>query len=222
MIFLALAVLLGGLGQAKASDILTVSASDCGFYDSNGNHDSSNKNYISSSPNSLGISQHNYFVFDLSGVTGTIESATLKLWDRGTTFRAGTYTSYGVANPPSISDIESSQTALTGGTGIFASLTSGTQYGSANVASGLSNTYVTINLNSDAVADLQAHVGSLFAFGGGYASPQYAYVFGQSTQADLNQLVLTTVSVPEPSTLILASTMLGVLAVGLGRWRRAK
>jgi hypothetical protein len=162
-------------------------------------------------PNQQGIVTRDFFTFDLSSISGTIQSATLLL-QRGNS---------GSPNPTetiSFWDVQTPAAVLNNNYGPDASIVndlgSGKNYGSFQVAmSGPTSEVLAFDLNANAVADLNANIGGFFSVGGSLdgqpASGVYRYIFGvtQGIPAELQVTV-----VPEP-------TSLGLVAVfGLGIW----
>jgi hypothetical protein len=188
-----------------------ISATNSGWYRSIGTNFPTSPNYVAGT-----ISQYNYrnfFVFDLSAVTETILSATLKLENPQITNNSApsTYTLYDVST--SVSALMASQTGSIG-TGIYTDLGSGISYGSIALNSTIGSGMVEVTLNSDAIAAMNATTG-LFAFGGsliaGNSSP--AVVFnGTSGSEYIRTLVLelaepvtppaSTGIVPEPASML--------------------
>src|SRR5258706_4830269 len=66
------------LAFASASSAITVNASDSGNYDATGNHALGDLEYVAGWDNE-GL--RDYFVFDLSSLSGTIASATLHVYN---------------------------------------------------------------------------------------------------------------------------------------------
>jgi hypothetical protein len=221
----ALGLLLAAAAGVKA-DTITLTATDSGWYDSTGFHDSTNKNYISGS---IGNTYHNYFVFGPISIPAgqSIVSAQLSL-SNPTTPNAGysgpdgglTYSNFDVST--AIATLEASQT---GRTDIFNDLGSGVNFGNTQVGPGNNTSgVVLVNLDAAAIAALNAAAGSSFAIGGALSTTgdsQYIFGFtgGNGGSGDVKQLILVTAplatTVPEPSTLLL----FGIATAGLTAYR---
>ena len=169
----------------------------------------------------------NYFVFDLTGVTGleTLAVAQLSIFSPisslpsfgsgyGSPDPSETYTLYGVSTDPGLLGIER-------GVFIFDDLGTGPLLGSVNVTLASSNGLrVVIDLNAAGIAAIQQANG-LFAFGGALTTldPNRTtdeFIFGDTGGPNGAQLVLSgsRVTVPEPAMLTFLSVALsGVVAV---------
>ncbi len=212
----------------SAAATVTLDAVDSGFYNANGVHTPSNENYITGLFS--GLEDRSFFLFDLSGVNGTIRSATLRLFNPEVSQFLHGYVSPDPTETLNIYDVTTSAAAITGNTaGVagFKDLGSGTLYGTRVVSAGDNGTVVEIALNSAALADLNAASGQ-FLFGGALGTlvgPSDQYVFGFSMASFVSdhtrQLVLDvapTSEVPEASTLALCCTgIIGLFARRRGR-----
>lgn len=136
---------------------IEISAVDSGNYRSTGVHVAANPSYFVGVINNLHY--HNFFVFDLSGVTETILSATLKLENPAavTNSAATAYTLYDVTT--SIGTLTTSQSAGPTGVGIYNDLGAGTSYGSVAVGGSVGVGFVEIPLNAAAIAGMNATSG---------------------------------------------------------------
>ncbi len=176
-----------------------------GWWSDFAGNDTYNDNYVialewtaPSYPDQQGYVVNDFFTFDLTGISGTIQSATLLL----------TRESSGSPNPTETIDFWDVQTpaaVLNNNTGPGASIAndlgSGRNYGSFQVAmNGPASEVLSFDLNADAIADLNASLGNYFSIGGsmeGQPAPGVdRYIFGVS-QGVPAQLQLTVV--PEPS-----------------------
>lgn len=163
-----------------------------------------------------------FFGFDLSGVTGTVVSATLRLQ---TATAVSPFLTPTGTETFGVFDVSAALGTLTGGAGAssFADLGSGTQYGSLDVTDPV-GTYIDIQLNGAGLAYLNGLAGGTAVMGGAITSltkglaPANEIVFNGSTGSMTRQLLLETdggSSVPEPGTWMLVGG--GALAVGLRR-----
>ena len=109
---------------------------------------------------------HDYFVFDLSGVTGPITSAELSIGNASTNgyinpASSEVYTSWDVTTP--VTTLVNQQFTQTG---IYNDLGSGVLYASTTVTAASDGTQVLINLDAAALAAIQAAEGGDWAVGG--------------------------------------------------------
>jgi hypothetical protein len=206
-----------------------VSWSDSGWYNSTGFHVDVNNNYIvgfqgeTVFPSGLPITYNDFFVFDLSTVTGPITSAFLSLFNPAcptcgyqSMSSTETFTVFDVSTP--ISELEATHGATTPlAPEIFNDLGSGTIFGSRTVSAADNGTMVNITLNSDAIAAINANLGGMIAFGGSLTSlfdsapPEVMFASGGNIPSDQRLLILNPVQAPEPSTLLLLGIGLTVL-----------
>jgi hypothetical protein len=196
-------VLVALLAALLASSITvaqtTVNDTDHGWYNSAGQHFPNNVNYLVGDTLSNGRDVRNFFVFDMSGVTRTVTSATLALTLPSITG----YNSADASETYELHDFAGSIPTLVNGTGgvaAYAELGSGVSYGTRTIAPADSGTVVEITLNSSAVAALDAATG-LIALGGSLttldATANNEYIFGNTHLVPtVTQLRLTLGHVP--------------------------
>jgi PEP-CTERM motif len=156
------------------------SATNTGWYENTG-FSAQNTNYISGSY--IGVGYNDYFTFNLSGLSGTVLSATLSATTEGNE-GSGTYTVYNVATASSLVDTSTNSVA------IYDDLGSGPIYGSTTFGAGDGSDSVTFNATG--LAAIEAAEGGVFTTGGSTGG-----AIGSTT--------------PEPSSLVLLGT--GILSL---------
>lgn len=185
-------------GEARAQT--TIVADDTGWYDNTGEHTASNVGYIVGNCGELiacGASRpevRDFFVFDLSSVTGTIIAAELQLVNP-----SGGFSSGDASEDYDVFDVSTSiATLLAGGsglTGIYADLGTGTTYGGKTVSSADNGTTVVVPLNAAFVSAANATSGQI-AVGGAITTldgdtSNIEIMFGAAGGPSNTQLVLT-------------------------------
>jgi len=153
----------------------------------------------------------NFLLFDLAGLSGTVNAAKLRL-----TNPPGGFSSPDALEQYTTFDVTSDFALLgTASPLIYSDLGSGTAYGSYTASIADNASVVELTLNAAAVDAIQASLGSQFALGGaittlGVLQPggPWQTLFGSTGVGDVTQLQLdlTPSSVPEPSTLLMLST----------------
>jgi hypothetical protein len=175
-----------------------------GWWSDFGGNNTYNDNYIialfwtaGSYPYPQGIVENDFFTFDLTGIQGTIQSATLTMTtgNIGSPNPAETIDFWDVQTPASVLNAKGGPSAS-----IVNDLGSGKNYGSFQVPmTGAAPPVLSFSLNANAIADMNASLGGYFSIGGsmeGQPAPNVdRFVFGV-TQGDPVQLQL--VVVPEP------------------------
>lgn len=219
------ALLSAVLCSSASADIISLNAVDSGFYHDNGSFTSTTGNYAagwfvgSSPPGEL----RNFFVFDLTGISGAINSAKLQILMPSTAGYsspdpAETFTLFDASTPIA------TLSAHVGSTAIFNDLGTGTAYASADLTGAMSNTVVDIVFNPTGITFLNANR-SPIAFGGAIVSfsisdPSTQSVFSNSSASSTRQLVLEVTPVPEPASALLAAAGFAALVLPRRRFRR--
>jgi len=164
----------GALGSISGA--VTINALDSGWFTTDGTHTGANNNYIVGQQvfgNNPFSQFRDYFTFGLPAGTGTIIGAELRILNP-----TGGYSSPDPTETYSLFDVSATPAALDAnrlandptGMAIHADLGSGTVYGSRVFSAADNNTTVAITLNADAVAALNAAIGSTISFGGAITS----------------------------------------------------
>jgi hypothetical protein len=169
-----------GTQQLILNGTIILQASTAGWYDETGANNTNGpgiSNYIagicgsSDACDGNNYNQHDYFVFDLSGVTATITSAQLSIGNLNSTGYIdpnprAVYSCWDVSTP--IPELIASQS---GRPGIFQDLGSGFWYANTVVSAASDGTQVVVNLNAAAIASIQAAEGGSWAVGGSMPPP---------------------------------------------------
>ncbi|MGJ8695907.1 MAG: PEP-CTERM sorting domain-containing protein [Verrucomicrobiaceae bacterium] len=200
---------------------IDLNTSQRGWVDDAGLSDANNGNYIAGSIG--GTEYRNYFTFDLSGLVGTVQSATLTLDLPQNGFSSPTGSeAFGLSGASAISG------NISNGASVFDDLGDGPLYGVSLIDSSSQGGTVSITLNSDFLAAANSGAstltigGSLLSLGNDPNISEYAFAFSDANQANtpvtLSMVVdVSGAAVPEPS-----STILVGLAAGLGLIRRRR
>lgn len=216
------------LASGVPASAATIDATDSGWYNASGTHVAQNDNYIVGAGN--GTLYHNFFVFDLTGVTDLVVSASLQLYNPDNALPAlkgyispdatETYALYDVST--AIGTVQASN-AGAAGQAVYNDLGSGLEFGQVVVSAADNGSIVSVVLNDDGLAALNAARGGQFALGGalttlGGASTEYLFGFSMSIgNPEVRQLVMETSAVPEPGVLLLLGP-----ALALALRRRAR
>jgi len=232
-------VLFLGSVLALNADTIRLNALDSGWYMSDGFHSSTNQNYVAG--NTIGLEHRDFFVFDLSGVSGPITSAELSLFNPCATCAPENFDGYLSPNASETYQVTNVNTPVatleasnTGAVSIFSDLGTNTLYGAQSVSAADDGQQVLIALNGDAIAALSASTG-LFAFGGrliglpanpARADNEVIFAATDGVPTDKLQLILTTAggttsAVPEPAALPIAGAALLAVSV-LNRTRPSR
>lgn len=171
-VVLVLTVGLGLTALPASAQIVSLEAIDSGFYSSDGNHSPGSTNYVAGDTASAAVNeQRNFFVFDLSGVSGTVAHAALQIYNPGDPPDSGNgfnspdpYETYSVREVTT--DIA---TVTAGGSGlisVFDDLGDGTVFGVVDIDAATNGTSVLIPLNHNGEGAVNAAIGGQLAFGG--------------------------------------------------------
>jgi hypothetical protein len=227
---LVMMVALAGVARATTIDLdTTVHGALDNFGSNNGADGSGAGNVLAGQQGSYrgnpAVFYHNYFVFDLSGITGKVTAATFHITDGGyLTFPSEPSETLGLFDVDSsnISALVNQNT--NSDTTAYNDLGGGQQYGSGVFTSANLNQDVTITLDAAALANLNAAIGEQFAIGGAVTTlgtdpsstaELFAYSGANSTHPYLE---LTLASVPLPTSIYSAA----ILLLGLEIHRRAR
>lgn len=201
------------LASAASAQIVNLVATDAGWYDSFGFHNTANQSYITGQGFDL---TRSFFVFDLPAIDGTVTAASLRVFNP-----AFGFDSQDASENISFFAVDTSIASLTGGTADvagFDDLGDGTVFGGGTISASSNGQWLTFNFNSSFLAALGGNPAQI-AIGGALTSLDplnFSFnetVFGFSdAAANAPTLELTVTPIPEP----ISSTILGVVALGAG------
>jgi hypothetical protein len=221
---------------AVASAIpITLDSLDSGWYTQSGFHDPETENYFVGDPTSNAAEPvfHNFFVFDLSALSGGYSAALLRVWNPA--LPLGEVDGFGSPDPTEtylLHDVTTSIADLLDGTaGVsgFADLADGVLFASYTASLADNGTFVEIALNAAGLAAVNSHASGLFALGGSIGTlnddttdSERLFAGTGRTQAgnpaNRVSLMLTPVAVTEPGMLLLM--LGGLLALASKRTHR--
>ena len=211
----------------------TLYATGASWFTNAGEHTQSSDNYAVGGEQD-GYTRNNYFLFDLSGVSGPITSATLRVYNPDAPVSAGFPYGYTSADPTetyAVFDVSTPVTDLAAGYGvgslagqaIFSDLGSGQNFGMTTASLADNGKFVEISLNASGLAALNAAHG-IFALGGTLTTLDavvnkeslFASAYLSSVAPNVPQLVISSVPEPAESALLIA----GLGLIGLAARRR--
>lgn len=190
-----------GLNITTSSGVFFVPTSDSGWWDGNFSHYEFNDNYLVGHATDVASQGefNNYFTFDLSGISGTITTASLNLYTYQVAGSSIDYQLFDITSP--LSDVRATGT----NTSIYNDLMTGISYGSFIYNSSDSNQFNSILLNSDGILALNSAIGGEFGIGG----------------AIMGGIESPPLPIPEPQTYAMWLAGLGLLGF-LGYRRKTK
>jgi hypothetical protein len=218
--------------SAASASTAVVNAYDAGYYQNSGGTPTYNGLTEDSTRN-------NYFVFDLSGVSGTVIGATLTIFNTGvnsvgTPTGNGNYMFQSGAPAPvtySIYDVTATSIAAlvahTAGAAAFTDLGNGAVYGSTSITNPSPGAFafgampqLTINL-ANGLSDINGALGGLLAMGGSSDLPaNQGFLWISPADFPTIQLSLEVQQTPVPAALPLFATGLGALGLIAHRRKR--
>jgi hypothetical protein len=191
-----------GLNITTNNGDFFVPISDSGWRDGNFFHEKSNSNFfvghISDDVPNRG-EFNNFFTFDLSGISGTITTASLNLYTYEAAGSSINYQLFDITSP--LSDVHAAGTNAS----VYNDLMTGISYGSFIYNSSDSNQFHSILLNSDGILALNSAIGGEFGIGG----------------AIMGGIESPPLPIPEPQTYAMWLAGLGLLGF-LGYRRKTK
>lgn len=185
----------------------------------------------------------NYHSFDLSGLSGTVTSASITSWHSNASADSASFNSEDFSETVEFYDVGYTSTEIQTAVeedyqAIWDDIGSGTSYGSLTASDATNGTYQTITLSTNALADIQSAINSNSEWVIGGALSTWAPLRSDLTESNataygsLNERVfrapaeemriteLTLIGVvPEPST---AALLMGAMALGFTAQRRRR
>ncbi|WP_297325151.1 PEP-CTERM sorting domain-containing protein [Nitrosomonas sp.] len=153
-----------GLNITTSSGDFFVPTSDSGWWDGNFFHDEFNKNYFAGTCSNCGDhgngNINDYFTFDLSGISGTITSASLNLYTYSVAGSSVEFQLFDITSP--LSEVHATGTNAA----VYNDLMTGASYGSFIYNPSDSNEFRSILLNTDGISALNSAIGGEFGIGG--------------------------------------------------------
>ncbi len=151
-----------GLNITTSSGDFFVPISDSGWWDGLFFHDDTNKNYFAGHATSIADQgeHNNYFTFDLSGISGTITTASFNLFTYTVAGSSVDYQLFDVTSP--LSEVHATGTNAS----VYDDLMTGVSYGSFIYNSSDSGQFRSILLNTDGISALNSAIGGEFGIGG--------------------------------------------------------
>lgn len=224
---------------AKSNEITAISAADRGWYRIDGQHIVSNKNTFTGDgggPESESIFR-SFFLFDVPKFPGEVVAAQINLQLYGVLLSGYGAVPNSILFPFTVYDVETSATDLAtvrprgsvAGQSIYQDIGSGSFYGQYAAHSIEVGTILSINLNQQAIHDINNLSNGTFAIGialdpsnwnttlagGNYGGILFSDVYNEPLT---HQLIVTTV--PEPDTYVLLVSGLGLMGLIATRRRR--
>jgi len=224
--------MLAAAAELPADTMTTLVGSASGWYDENSAHFTGNwvAGWNGITEDSLEFDEfRSYFVFNLAGLSGVIDSATLSLY-------ISNYISQDPSETLGIFDVTTPIADLESGIGAFGDLGTGTMFGSAAVSTDSIGTRIDIDLNAAGIAALNAGQNDI-AFGGAITtlakvlgefptscSPPFSpscqeLVVGAGPGSHSTPYLIVGSKVPEPGSVYLFLTVLAGFSII--RFRRA-
>ena len=203
--------------ELPADTFTTLVASGSGWYDPGTGHQTGT--YVAGWEGLLPDEYRSYFAFNLAGLSGIIDSATLSLYVSG-------YQSQDSSETLGIFDVSTLIPDLESGTFAYADLGTGVLFGSAAISLSNIGTRITIDFNADGVAALNAGQNEI-AFGGAITTLANTFdfsnelVYGPGALGDFPPYLIVGSKVPEPATVYLLLTVLAGVTTA-SRFRRAR
>lgn len=222
-----LGALLASLAPSEAA-IIRLNAVDRGWYDTAGNHDPTNDNFITGG--CCSARHASFFAFDLSGISGVVTSASLQVRTPDSFYRAPDATT--IFRLRKYEGDPAALLAGTAGVDAYRALRgkTATRYGSRRIATpGQDGTMPDVGISlARGLGDLNAMLGGTLVLGGSLRSPGHLWSFSQDEGPRAVRLVLKvepaatqTAPVPLPASLPLLVAALGLLGLATRRRHRS-